>query len=159
MNPIPNTQSHSMKRKYPRRKSSTFGSGNAALWMTKFTELGMATLQVMAHRVARMAKAGPMPSARDQAEFQRMWTEKSSAFVESWQAMTAQAVQQQQAAALAMASSWFNPMAWLTGPSRAWVPSAGQAASKTLDIMNAGLSPVHRKAVSNARRLGKTSHR
>ena len=43
--------------------------------------------QVVAHRLTRMALAGPQPNASDQREFHLMRAEKLAAFGESWQAM------------------------------------------------------------------------
>ena len=40
------------------------------------SELMNASTQVVAHRVTRMTLAGPVPSARDRKEFQRMVNEK-----------------------------------------------------------------------------------
>ena len=50
-------------------------------------ELAVAVPQVIAHRLTRLALAGPAPSARDRREFQRMGAEKAAAFAESWNAM------------------------------------------------------------------------
>jgi hypothetical protein len=53
----------------------------------KAFELSIAAPQVIAHRTARMVRAGASPSARDRSEFQRMGTEKVFAFWESMNAM------------------------------------------------------------------------
>ena len=42
--------------------------------------LSMATPLVVAHRVGRMAAAGPSPNARDRKEFELMGAEKMAAF-------------------------------------------------------------------------------
>ncbi len=55
-------------------------------------ELAFAVPQVVAHRVTRMALAGPTLSERDRKEFQRMGAEKAAAFNASWNAMTRQAL-------------------------------------------------------------------
>ena len=55
---------------------------------TQASELMVAAPQVVAHRLGRMALAGPKPSAKDQREFHRMGAEKLAAFGEAWQAMT-----------------------------------------------------------------------
>jgi hypothetical protein len=62
----------------------------------KSAELAWAAPQVVAHRVARMATAGPGFSARDRKEFQRMGAEKTAAFFESWFALFQQAMVAQQ---------------------------------------------------------------
>lgn len=92
----------------------------------------MAAPYVVGHRLTRMAMAGNSPSARDRKEFARMGTEKALAFAESWQAMWLAAARANQA----MALSWWRGY---------W-----SAASR---IMFAGIGPVHRRAVGNARRL------
>ena len=55
--------------------------------------------QVVAHRVMRMAIAGPSVSERDRKEFQRMSAEKMTAIIDSWNAMTMQALRANQALA------------------------------------------------------------
>ena len=65
----------------------------------KAAELALAVPQVVAHRVIRLALAGPKVSARDRKEFQRMVTEKIAAFGESWVAMARQATLANQALA------------------------------------------------------------
>ena len=47
----------------------------------KVLDLGIAAPQVVAHRLARMALAGPVPSARDQKEFAGMVLEKNGEIV------------------------------------------------------------------------------
>jgi len=46
----------------------------------KLAELGLAAPLVVAHRIARMALAGPLPSARDRLEFAEMVIDKQVAF-------------------------------------------------------------------------------
>lgn len=103
---------------------------NAPQIARQLTELAFAAPQVVAHRTLRMARAGGSPSARDQAEFMRMGTEKVAAFYQSWGAMW-----------MAM---WSMQMDFL----RTW-STAG------LSVSGAGLAPVHRRAVANAKRLGR----
>ena len=50
--------------------------------IAKAAELAFAAPQVVAHRVTRMAIAGPSLSERDRKEFQRMGAEKTAAFSE-----------------------------------------------------------------------------
>src|SRR3954451_15627057 len=67
------------------------------------TELAFAVPQVVGHRLARMALAGPLPSARDRREFHGMAQEKVHAFWQSWFAMgwaMVQSMQQSWMAAL-----------------------------------------------------------
>ncbi|MDE2613326.1 MAG: hypothetical protein KGL78_07785 [Burkholderiales bacterium] len=103
----------------------------------KAGELALAAPQVVAHRLARMALAGPVLSARDRQEFTGMVLEKQRAFVESWAAMSAEAMK-------LAASPW---TAW-------WTPARLQSAA--LRIADRGLAPVHGKAVANAKRLRRT---
>ena len=102
------------------------------------TELAFAVPQVMAHRLTRMALAGPRPNARDRREFHGMGQEKMLAFWQSWFAMSVATVEATQKAWLAMATG-------------AKVPTLD-----THGILSKGLAPVHRKATANARRLSRT---
>ncbi len=114
--------------------------------------LSMAVPQVVAHRVGRMAAAGATPSARDRREFVRMGAEKVAAFYESWAAMGLAALHAQQ-------SLWRAVLGapWLGVAGR--LPSSAALADQTLRILAQGLAPVHRRAVGNARRLGRTTRR
>lgn len=105
------------------------------------TELAIAVPQVMAHRLTRMALAGPVPNARDRREFHGMAQEKVHAFWQSWFAMGWAMTQ-------AMQQAW---IAMLLG---ARVPLVDAQA-----VLSRGLAPVHRKATANARRLARTSLR
>lgn len=126
----------------------------------KSVELGVAAPQVIAQRVQRMLTAGPVPSARDQREFLRMGSEKVSAFQQSWMAMgltwwqqCLQAQQQWLAACTAM--NPLTPMRTLGTLSGWWMRPATMANR----VLDAGLTPVHAKAVGNARRLARESRR
>ena len=124
---------------------------------TQTAELALATPQVMAHRLTRMALAGHTPSARDRKEFHLMGAEKVAAFLESWMAMAMQAwrVQMQMQTQLwtsAMQAMW---MPW-SRPSSAGGNAIVQWQKATLGILGQGLVPVHRRAVANARRLSRT---
>lgn len=130
----------------------------------KSLELSWAAPQVVAQRVSRMMAAGASPSARDQQEFMRMGNEKVVAFYESWAAMWGQA----------MTSYWqtvakmsFAPMLTPT-LQNPFAPFALGSASQKLakqqmravtEVLHAGLSPVHAKAVSNAKRLSRSGSR
>ncbi len=115
--------------------------------MMKLFELGVAVPQVMAHRVARMALTGPLPNERDRREFMGMVAEKPLAFAQSWMAMLAQGAQVQQQMIRSLAGGMASPRT---------VRQASDAASR---LANAGLAPLHRKAVSNARRLARIKAR
>ena len=117
-------------------------------------ELGVAVPQVIAHRVARMALAGASPSARDRKEFDLMRTEKIIALGEAWNAMAMQAYLENQKLALSfMQSVWFP-----------WIRPSAKSASRqrhnaALRIFGKGMAPIHRRAVANAKRLGRTKRR
>ena len=117
-------------------------------------ELAVAVPQVVGHRVARMATAGPTLSPRDRKEFARMFAEKNSAFGESWMAMAQQALLAQQAFAASLArAAWIKPSARTPPAAQALALELHRAA---LNVLGKGLAPVHRRAVANAKRLGRT---
>ncbi len=141
------------------RTSHTGGSGHARSLMRKSSELGMAVPQVVAHRLTRLAMAGPVMSSRDKAEFELMWAEKNQAFAQSWQAMAAQALRAQQALALTWTAALFNPFGLASGLQKSRARSSSSSStpfSSGMSILNAGLEPVHRKALANAKRLRRT---
>lgn len=115
----------------PRRRTSTLLARQSA-------ELAFAVPQVVAHRLARLALAGPRPSARDRREFHVMGAEKVTAFWQSWFAMGWAMVEATQ-------------KAWLATLQGARVPMFDAHA-----ILSRGMAPVHRAATANARRLAKT---
>jgi hypothetical protein len=102
------------------------------------SELAVAVPQVVAHRLTRLALAGPQPNARDRREFHVMGQEKVHAFWQSWFAM-----------------GW----ALLEASQLAWVALLQGARVPMLDthrILSHGLAPVHKRATANARRLART---
>jgi hypothetical protein len=117
--------------------------------------LGVAVPQVIAHRVARMAIAGASPSARDRKEFHRMGTEKVAAVNEAWNAMAFEAFRANQQLALSfMQSLWFP---WVHPKRRK--SASRQLSNAALGILGAGMAPVRRRAVANAKRLGRAKRR
>lgn len=128
----------------------------AARLSTQASELMIAAPQVVAHRLGRMAVAGHKPSAKDQREFHRMGAEKLAAFGEAWQSMTLQMLKSNQQVAASMMRSWWpasaarggSKLAPLTQAATAWQLAA-------LDVLGQGIRPVHRRAVANAKRLGR----
>lgn len=111
---------------------------------TQTVGLSLAAPMVVAHRLQRMAASGLNPNARDRREFTRMGAEKVAAFWESWAAMGWAAVQAQQ-------------QMWLAAFSAPWrsVATPSRLAADTMRIASRGLAPVHRRAVANAKRLGR----
>ena len=86
-----------------------------------------------------MLAAGAHPKAGDRAEFSRMHTEKVQAFWESMFAMGVQVVRTNQECARTAALQWW----------RLW----------TTPLFDAALTPVHKRATANARRLGRSKKR
>lgn len=136
----------------------------------KAAELAIAAPQVVAIRTARMLAAGANPNSRDGAEFSRMGTEKVQASWESMFAMARQAARANQEytrlAFLRWWGVWTKPW-WLLAyrpPSQAIASVAQSVASGSAavqrqrvraisKVMEHGLSPVHKRATANARRL------
>lgn len=119
-------------------------------------ELAVAVPQVVAHRMTRLALAGPHPSPRDRKEFARMVAEKNEAFGEAWRAMALHGMRAQQALGASLIASFL-------GAARGRRPSPARSVAQlqhaTLGVLGKGLAPVHRKAVANARRLARTKLR
>lgn len=130
-----------------RNSSKTIAIANRA------SQLALAVPKVMAHRLTRMALAGPAPTASDREEFKRMGEEKVAAIGESLNAMAWKTMLAQQRAAMSFALAFWNPSA---RPSTRLPGHVGQAA---LDILGAGMAPFHRRATANARRLGSVALR
>jgi hypothetical protein len=124
--------------------------------MNQAADMAVAVPQVFAHRMTRLALAGAAPSPRDRKEFELMGAEKAAAFAESWRAMVTQAMRAQQELTLSMMrSAWAMPLRGL--------PSAGDVATQlnnaAMGVLSKGMAPVHRRAVANAKRLGRTPMR
>ena len=118
--------------------------------------LGIAAPQVIAHRVARMASAGPSLSARDRPEFRRMGIEKVAPANEAWTAMATQAFLENQKFALSfMQSLWFP---WMR-PTPTVKSVSRQLNRAAVGILGKGMAPVRRRAEANARRLGRVDWR
>jgi|SRR6516162_5564144 hypothetical protein len=113
----------------------------------KLAELGFAAPQVIAHRLTRMALAGPRISARDRKEFTGMVLEKQAAVAQAWLGMFAEGVRFQQQFALSLLTAATPRI------------HAARARTATSRIASAGLAPIHRKAVANAKRLARTKLR
>jgi hypothetical protein len=122
---------------------------------TQAAELAFAAPRVVAHRLGRMALAGARPSARDRREFTRMGSEKSDAFAESWLAMGATAWRLQLDFWLSCWGLGFSP--WLGRGGKRTLNSLADSQRAAVDILASGLAPVHRRAVANAKRLGRVS--
>jgi hypothetical protein len=125
---------------------------SAARLARKSFELSLAAPEVIAHRLTLGAIAGLSPSPAHRREFVRMGAEKWFAFHESWQAMNL--------ALIEATLSYFSPWRWWQAPfdiSRFTQPH--HAHRRLLDVLNHGVTPVHRRAVANAARLRKNAAR
>ena len=126
--------------------------GSAASLSRNTAELALATPQVMAHRLTRLALAGNPWSERDRKEFTLMGMEKAGAFAQSWNAMAWASLVSSQTLALQWWAACFAP--WLG--SRQAGQFARQWQNAGLGVLGKGLAPIHAKATSNARRLAGT---
>ncbi|MDQ8023548.1 MAG: hypothetical protein REI94_17040 [Moraxellaceae bacterium] len=127
----------------------------------KAAELSLAAPQVVMYRVARMAQAGFSPDARDRREFTLMGAEKLAAFHESWYAMWWASWRAQQSLLLTLVRSMWLPWGGtgMAGPlalqRRLWRQLPGLGAG----VVGRGMTPVHSRAVSNAKRLARATRR
>ena len=120
----------------------------------KYMELAVAVPQVVAHRAARMALAGPLMSERDRKEFQRMMSEKQAAFAQAYWEMGLQMFRVNLQLSSTVFGALFSPFS-LTAPAVDSVMAQAQHAVGA--VIGKGLTPFHRTAVSNARRLSKVA--
>ena len=82
-----------------------------------------------------------------------MGSEKIAAFNEAWTAMAFQAFRANQQLTLSfMQSLWFP---WVH-PKRSAKSTSKQLSNAALGILGKGMAPVRRRAVANAKRLGRT---
>ncbi|MBT3145818.1 hypothetical protein Q8W30_15560 [Neptunomonas phycophila] len=111
-------------------------------------ELAFAVPVVVNARVTKMMMSGGSPSAKDQKEFYRMGEEKVEAFFESWQAVSKVLFGFQQ--------DFFRASLDVTRTATPFDPLDTYQAYQdaTHKLATKGLAPIHRRAVSNAKRLG-----
>jgi murein L,D-transpeptidase YcbB/YkuD len=143
--------------------------------MFKTGEMMSASAQVIGHRTARMALAGPTPSQRDQHEFNLMSQEKMEAAAESAHAMAIRMMSLHQEVArlaiqqilsgtanlMSVASSGTlhqsrhrqNKLAHDTMLNSA--EAVSQFNTSLANIAQTGLQPIHARATANAERLKK----
>jgi hypothetical protein len=119
---------------------------------SKAVELAMAVPQVVTHRLAMLSMAGPYPSHRDQREIISMSTEKIAAFYQSLTAVWFQSMRAQMMALYRLPLLMTMPALTNVASMRKSTHTAGIALA---EIMVAGITPIHRKAVSNAARLAR----
>lgn len=160
------------------RVRNTAGSSHYPLnaWtdlMFKAAETMTASAQVIGHRTARMAMAGPAPSMLDQHEFDLMSREKIEAAAESTHAMAARmlglhqeivimAIQQilsgtANLIAVAGSSSLHQSGRRQSKLAHDTLRDSAEAVSQLnaslADIAGTGLEPIHARATANAKRL------
>jgi hypothetical protein len=126
-------------------------------------ELALAAPAVIAMRTARMVAAGATPSPADRREMSRMVSEKQRAFAESWFAMAARQQRAQVEWWMAFARAWWTP--WTAArPGFGLDSTKARALSKRMQrsqaaVLAQGLTPLHRTATANLRRLSRTRTR
>jgi len=118
-----------------RRRSKSFAAQSIAL--------GFAVPQVIAHRMARLG---------DRKELHLMSSEKIAAAAEAWNAMAVQTVLENQKLALSVMQSFWFP--WLRSKS-----ASSQLSDAAMSILGKGMDPIRRRAVANAKRLGRAKRR
>jgi hypothetical protein len=114
--------------------------------------LGFAVPQVLAHRIMRMALGGWSPSLRDRGEFHLMGLEKIAAFYESWTAMSIEMLRINLEYCVLPAQYFCLGLPITKRSSRAAAAYFQRAA---LAVLGAGVAPIHRRAVANAKRLSR----
>jgi hypothetical protein len=159
-----------------RNARSSFSNPFSA-WMdfaSQFSEMSLASAQVIAHRTSRMATAGPLPGARDRKEFALMGQEKFEAAAASGRGMAAhmttmnlrlgaQAFRQLVTGSAAFASlamsrdigQYMTRQAKLVETLTRSTLSALEWSDSTARLAGHGLEPLHRRATANARRLAR----
>jgi hypothetical protein len=102
--------------------------------------LALAAPEVVLHRLFRLWLAGDSWSNRDRTEFHRMYAEKAAAFYESWNAMMLEMLRA-------------NMRFALSSTSRSWSFPSAQVDRMVTAVLGAGVAPIRRRAVANAKRL------
>jgi len=141
----------------------------------KAGEMMSASAQVIGHRTAQMALAGPTPSQHDRNEFNLMSQEKMEAAAESAHAMAIRMMSlHQEAASLAIQHMLDGAANLVSVASSSTLHQTGHRQSKLAqdtirnsaeavsqfntslaNIAQTGLHPIHARATANAKRLNK----
>jgi hypothetical protein len=175
--PMARGMQRNLREPYMRRKSRATSANPFLAWSDlswKFGEMWMASAQVVAHRTARMAAAGPMPGSRDRREFALMGQEKVEAAAESALAIGAHlAAMNLEFGARAMRNAMTDGAAWMSLATSRSVSElmsrqlhVAQALTRSMNTASAfaastarlggrGLKPIHARAKANARRLAR----
>jgi hypothetical protein len=171
----------------PRSLSVRTASNLSTLWVKSAVlawETALAAPQVIALRTARMAAAGIRPDARDSREFARMSHEKGEACVEAMSSIGGHLLKVQQQVAMEVMQQWLGgathwwslalrpgfgwPLPAFPAVFQAALPKAApllaslspeQLALAGARIYAAALTPIHRRATANARRLDRERRR
>ncbi|AIY41874.1 hypothetical protein LT85_2716 [Collimonas arenae] len=134
-----------------------------------------ASAQVIGHRTARMAMAGPAPSQRDRNEFNLMSREKIEALTESAHAMAIRMMSMHQETARLAIQQMLNGAANLMSVASSnslhqsghhqnklaqdtmhdSAKAMSQFNTSLANIAQTGLQPLHARATANAKRLKK----
>ena len=148
----------------------------STIWLRVFydaSEMFSASTQVVGHRTARMAMAGPLPNSRDRTEFDLMHHEKVDAAKESVRAIssglmslsvelaleTSRNIWATSSSALALGSSrsaaqWLERQTALLKIATAYPSQPLHLAHSAAHLVQDGLAPIHIRATANAKRLG-----
>jgi hypothetical protein len=116
-------------------------------------DIAWATPLVMSLRIFQMLASGPNPSRKDRKEFDRMWSEKLSAYNESWTAMYTECLRLQQDALPVVAEFWFNPWAIFSQTKNS--QKLHQPDHLGERLISKGLAPIHKRVTANAKRLSR----
>lgn len=167
-----------MKYNATRESAANTAANPYAVWSRladQTAEMMTASAQVIGHRSARMAMAGPLPSQCDQREFSLMGQEKIEALSESAHAVTIRMMGlHQQLAKLALRQLLDGTTDLLALAVATFIkphaPGPGKLLSKHItnstetiselnaslaDVAQTGLQPLHSRATANAKRLEK----
>ena len=113
------------------------------------TDIAVASPQVIAERLQRMARAGTNPSAKDLREFVGMGAEKILATQQAAMAMSIELTKAQYRRVMSV----FTAKGMSTKRRLMQLVSPADMLRTSLDVMNEGLAPFRKKVVSNAKRL------
>lgn len=115
-------------------------------------QLTMAAPMVIAQRMTRMGLAGAPPSASDRKEMDRMSAEKVDAFTETWNTTATRMTRASMELGFDLMRVPWSPWSRAGGLVNAAAVRFGEAAT---DTMQQSLAPMRRRAVANAKRLGR----
>lgn len=121
--------------------------------MKQTAELAAASPHVIAHRMNQMSLAPFTLSPLAMQEFYTMTTEKMLAAQQSFLAMSAEVATVNQRHMTSMINAFWNPLAMQSSDTF----SAIDYQRDSLRVLNKGIAPIRKAAVSNAKRLNKTT--